>query len=380
MNKPAETPARAARGSDLSYTIIDADAHMSEPADLWTSRIDRKFADQAPRVVDSYKGKQGMHWIFEDIVQRFSHASQGGHSTMLRPGGWDPAERLKDMEIDGVAAAVLYSTLAFNLFGTRNQALQEACFRVYNDWLAEFCAYAPDRLVGLALISLYDVESGVRELERCRKAGLKGAMIWAQPPEDLPSYASNHYDAFWAAAQSLGVPVSLHTNTSGVKHKAYSVESEGQWGMQYTYMVMQQVPLQESILRLTFSGALERFPGLKLICAEGDISWMPPLMQRADKYYASSTRRGHALKLEMTPSEYLRRQVWISFIKDPLGLKTYQNGNLADRIMWSTDYPHAACFFPNSRQVFEEDFAGVPEADKRKFVHDNAAELFGFPV
>lgn len=373
-------PVRAAPTRDLGYTIIDADAHMAEPLDLWTTRVDQRWRDRVPRVVDGFKGREGLHWLFEDVAMRVSHARQGGHTTMDRPGGWDPAERLKDMAIDGISAAVLYSTRAFMLFGTSDAALQEACFAAYNEWLAEFCAYAPDRLKGLALISLFDVDHAVKELERSRKIGLSGAMIWSGPPDGLPTYASRHYDAFWAAAERLGMPVSLHTNTTGNKNKNYSVDSDAGFGIEYTYMVMQQAALQEALLRLTYSGVLERFPGLKLIVAEGDVSWMPPLMQRADKYYQSSKRRGHDFKLSMTPSDYFRRQVWISFIKDPLGLVNYAQGGLADRVMWSTDYPHAACYFPNSRQVFEEDFQVVPEADRRKIVHDNVAALFGFTV
>ena len=89
-------------------------------------------------------------------------------------------------------------------------------------------------------------------------------------------------------------------------------------------------------------------------------------------------KRGHDLKLTMEPSHHLRRTVWISFIKDKLGVQTYRNGDLADRVMWSTDYPHPSSFFPHSIQVFHEDFVGVPEADKKKMVHDNVAQLFGF--
>jgi predicted TIM-barrel fold metal-dependent hydrolase len=145
-------------------------------------------------------------------------------------------------------------------------------------------------------------------------------------------------------------------------------------------MIMEQAVLQDSIMKLTFGGAFARFPGLKIICAEGELAWMPYLMSRADKYYASRYRRGHDYDLGMTPSDFLRRQVWMSFIKDPLGLEHYASGDFADRIMWSTDYPHPACFFPNSLQVFAEDFAGVPDDDKRKFAHDNVAELFGFTL
>src|SRR4029434_1810207 len=129
-----------------------------------------------------------------------------------RPGGWDPAERLKDMDLDSVAADVIYTTLGFRQFWLTDAALQRACSRVYTDGLAEYCAYAPKRLAGLALISLHDVDEGVKELERCAKRGLKGATIWASPPDDRP-YSAPIYDPFWAAAQELAMPLSLHSIT-----------------------------------------------------------------------------------------------------------------------------------------------------------------------
>lgn len=365
----------------LDYNIIDADAHMAEPPELWQERVDKRFRDEAPRVVDEVNGQKGMYLVFEDVTVRFATSGkQGGSTTMQRPGGYDPAERLKDMEIDGVAAAVLYTTHGFYVFGTRKAELQTALFRAYNDWLAEFCAYAPDRYAGLGLVSLYDIEGGVRELERCARIGLKGAMIWGAPPDDKQPYSSPEYDRLWAAAEALNMPLALHTNTRPKKRDYYGAEQgRGKnFAPQYTTMVMNQAALQESVLQMTYGGVFERFPGLKMICAEGDIGWMPPLMQRADTYYNSAARRGHDLHMKMPPSEYIRRNVWMSFITDPIGLKLYPLGNLADRVMWSTDYPHPACFFPNSLEVFKRDFAGVPEADKKKIVHDNVAALFGF--
>jgi uncharacterized protein len=204
-------------------------------------------------------------------------------------------------------------------------------------------------------------------------------LIWSSPPEDALPYSAPHYNKFWAAAEALDMPIALHTNTRPTAGTQYSKqEDRGGYGPYYTTMVMEQQYLQDTVLQLTFGGQFERYPGLKVICAEGDVSWMPALMARADKYYASRGRRGHDLPMTALPSEYLRRNVWLSFIKDPLGLRNYRDGNLADRVMWSTDYPHPAAFFPDSLQVFKEDFVGVPEEDKKKIVHDNAAKLFGF--
>jgi len=201
----------------MLYKIIDADAHMCELPNLWVERIDRQFRDRAPRVVKDPNGKKGSFFVCENLPpMRVSGAFAAGQTFDKKfleagiedalPGGWDPAERLKDMERDGVEAAVLYTTFGFVLFQIEDAALQEACFRVYNDWLTEFCSYAPQQLAGLALIPLFDVGRGKQELERCRKMGLRGALIWASPPEGQP-YSASAYDPFWATAQDLEMPL-----------------------------------------------------------------------------------------------------------------------------------------------------------------------------
>ena len=135
-----------------------------------------------------------------------------GGTFQAHPGGWDPHERVKEMAVDGVSGEVLYPSFALDLFGLQDAALQEACFRVYNDWIMEYCSVAPDRLYGVACIPTYDIDHGVVELERCKTAGLPGAMVWQAPPPEL-SFATDHYERLWAAAQDLEVPISLHILT-----------------------------------------------------------------------------------------------------------------------------------------------------------------------
>src|SRR5216684_5259539 len=191
--------------------IIDADAHMCEPPNLWVERIDTRFRERAPRVVKNPGGKKGAFFVCENlpplnIAGAFAAGKifdksflEAGLDNAL-PGGWDPAARLKDMELDGIESAVLYTTFGFSLFRIEEAEFQEACFRAYNDWLAEFVSYAPKKFAGMALIPLYDPEAGAKELERCKKLGLKGALIWAAPPEDRP-YHFPIYDRLWATAQ-----------------------------------------------------------------------------------------------------------------------------------------------------------------------------------
>ncbi len=365
--------------------IIDADAHMCEPPNLWVERIERRFRERAPRVVKDPGGRKGSFFVCEDLPplrvsgifaagKTFDKAFLAAGMESALPGGWDPAARLQDMELDGVEAAVLYTTVGFMLFWLEDAELQEACFRVYNDWLAEFCSYAPERFAGLALISLFDVERGRRELERCKKMGLRGAMIWASPPEDRP-YSSLLYDPFWAAAQELEMPLSLHLATGRRKE---SQQDESNLPELYVRMVVRPHEIQQSLLTLIFSGVLERFPRLRLVSAENDIAWVPHLLERADKYYRRF-KQAYDAPLSLRPSEYFRRQCYATFIDDPMGLKTYHLLG-ADSFMWSTDYPHQAATWPHSQEVLERDFREIPEEDRRKLVRENAARLYGFSL
>src|SRR6185437_302864 len=147
--------------------VISADSHMMEPADLWIERVDRKFGDKVPRVIKGDKsgyvfiapglppfpvaggfaaGRSG-----EELKEFMKRGQEEGYIT-ARPSGWDPVERIKDQDVDGVQAEVLYTTLGMSLFGLHDADLQRACFKGYNDWLAEFCSYNPKRLIGTALI------------------------------------------------------------------------------------------------------------------------------------------------------------------------------------------------------------------------------------
>ena len=208
-----------------------------------------------------------------------------------RISGWDPVERIKDQDIDGVEAEVLYTTLGMPLFALPDVDLQRACFAVYNDWLAEFCSYSPRRLLGSALIALHDVKDAVAELERCRKKGLRAAMISAAAPDDRP-YSSADYNPFWQAAADLEMPLSLHIITArgqsaGVVTADIAARAQpGALGMLYLSRYMfYPADIQVSLFTLVMGGVLERFPKLKIVSAESDIGWMPHFIFRLDHGY-----------------------------------------------------------------------------------------------
>jgi predicted TIM-barrel fold metal-dependent hydrolase len=376
--------------------VISADSHMMEPGDLWVERLDNKFRDRAPRVITHDKKSQP---IFTapgmapyPVAPAFAAGRSGhemqdfiDHATDEQAQRYrDPALRIEDQDRDGVSAEVLYTSLGMSLFGLEDAELQTACFRAYNDWVSEFCGYDRKRFVGIALISLADVGQGAAELRRVAKAGLRGAMIWGAAPPDKPFWHSL-YDPFWAAAQELSMPLSLHVitgapGTSGRTARPATEKPAAKLKGATRVVRYMKLPLdaQASFTDMILGGVLMRFPQLKLVSAENDSGWIAHYMYRLDHAFE---KFGVFLetKLDLKPSEYIRRQLWATFQDDPIGPLTWQYFG-EDRFMWASDYPHTDSTFPHSREVIERDFASIPEAVKRKIVCDNAARLYGVEV
>jgi predicted TIM-barrel fold metal-dependent hydrolase len=373
-----------------SLRFISADSHLMEPLDLWLTRADRKFRDRAPHVVKR-EGKPSHVLIAPDmqpfpIAANFAAGRSGeelrdfiGNSGLegARPSGWDPVERIKDQAIDGVAAEILYTSLGLPLFSLKDGDLQRECFRVFNDFSAEFVSHNPRRLIGIGMVSLEDIQAGVKELERIARLGLRGAMISGAPPEDRP-YASSVYDRFWQAASELDIPVSLHVITgSDEASRKRGVPLAGNTGgpsvpEAYTFMIHE---IQRSIASLIFGGVLEHFPRLKIVSAENDVGWLPHFMYRldhADEKFGAMI----AQPLPHRPSEYIRRQLWGAFLDDPIGPATYKLFG-EDKYMWGSDFPHTDSTWPRSREVIERNFSGVPPEVREKMVFTNVVELYG---
>lgn len=291
------------------------------------------------------------------------------------PGGWEAVPRLKDMALDGVEAEVIYTTLGFRLFGLLDEPFQRELFRVYNDWLAELCHYDRKHLLGLALIPLLNVEEGVKELRRCVKMGLRGALIMCSPPEGR-NYADRMYNPFWTEAQALGTPLSLHLGTGHGRESRYDAD---------LFLRAMTIPheVQRTFATLLFGGVLERFPELKLVSAENDIGWIPHFLARADltfhKLGSLKLSASSGATLKMLPSEYFRRQVYATFIDDEVGVRNCDLFGV-DNYMWSSDYPHLMATWPRSREAVERNFRGVNDAVKWKIVRDNAARVYGIDL
>lgn len=366
--------------------VISADSHVFEPVNLWDTRLGKKFRDRGPRFEVNWQGKGGTWFVCEGATPRSidSIAAAGVPKEDLvkfknmsfkdlRPGGYDPVERLKDQDIDGICGEVLYATYAMNLFAVPDAALQEVSFNAYNDWMVEMTSHAPNRLKGLALISILNVDNAVKSLEHWTKRGLPGAMIACIPPEGS-EYSDAQYDKFWSAAEDLQVPISIHTLTS-MRKGNYRFERDKKGAARYPENPMEvMLTLGEMLTTPIF----DRHPKLKIVISEADTGWMAWLLERVDRGHERYGGQ-NGIKLKMKPSEYFHRNVRASFIKDRVGVFTREFLGV-ENLMWSSDYPHTDTTWPKSRESIDHDFQGVNESDRYKMTYTNAAKLYGFSM
>ena len=368
--------------------ILSSDSHVFEPPDLWSTRIDTAFRARAPRiqridgadqiVIEADQVLSGIGLI-SNAGARFDAPetiSGEGRFEDVPRGGYDPEQHLSDMRLDGVSGEVLYPSQGLFYFRVTDTALMSAIFRAYNDWLAEFCATDPARLKGIAMINLDDVQEGIAELERAARLGLAGAMITEYPLEHR-RYDQPEYEPFWAAAEALGIPLSLHTATRrqgkirGAGEKTLRDASSRATKAFYPAL---------SMCDMIFSGVLERYPRLTLAIVEFELSWAPHILTSMDYTYRERTGEAiYRFKSDMRPSDFFRRNVVLSFQEDAIGIRLRDTIGV-DNMMWGSDYPHSESTFPQSRKILAEILSGVPEDEQAKIVGGNTARVYGFDV
>ena len=363
---------------------VSADGHVVEPADLWTTRMDKRFRDRAPRVesrpeADYYiiegltefpVGLEGV--TIEEKIQGQVTTPKGRRHAETRPGAWDPQPRLVDQERDHLRAEVIYpGGFGLQFFHVQDAEYQREIIRVYNDWISEFCSAAPDRLLGSALLPMRGpVEWAVEEAERI--AGMKGIRTILIPAEVERSYARADYNPMWDALQDIGLPVSTHSGTGTGEAIFAKIERLGT-GLGVTDNKVLQ-PMR-AMADLIWGAVPQRYPQLRFVVVEGGIGWVASLLGFMDHWW-NDHRHWMEPQLDEAPSTYFKRQFWATFEDDRAGILTRELVGV-DRLMWGSDYPHTEGTFPYSQEQIMRDFMGVPEAEVYQMVTGNAARLYG---
>ena len=373
--------------------MISSDSHIIEPPDLWNGRVPQHLAARAPRVVVEDDGE----WWYIDGRKTMSHlgiqtgARFAGEPDKLvtsatfeqvRPAAYDPRAYLEENETDGVWGSVIYPSEGLVIFSVPSTDVVTASMRAYNEWLAEFCAENPGRLKGLAMVNVDDVDEAVDELARVRRLGLCGALITVKPPAWAP-FHSPVYDRLWGAAQDLDLPISLHTATDRGDPRggdaAFTLDVKS---VPPSVFINKDYQVRQALADLILTGVFERFPRLRVGSIEHELAWLPFFLDQMDYTYTDRPRRGDWYRFReagVLPSDFWRQNCFASFQEDANGIRMRDVIGV-ETLLWGSDYPHTEATFPRSREILADILAGVPDAEARAIVRDNAARLYGFTL
>jgi predicted TIM-barrel fold metal-dependent hydrolase len=365
---------------------ISADSHVVESAEFWEP-LRAMFGERAPhmRVVNPAEGPRldlgngtlgltaaGFLQQNVDFTSPEARESMRLGYDLARPGCYDTAERLRDQELDGLDAEVLYPSLLFNVYQIQDLDIVKATFSLYNDWIADYCAQQPQRLFGLGAVQLYDLDQAIAEMERSKLLGHVGTCIPATaPPDHL--YSDPWYDRFWAAAQEMRMPLNMHIFTGATPNHGLADRQAGSRAngpMAFAGAGM-------TVCDLIQSGVCDRFPEIKFVVTEFETGWIAHLLRRLDWAFV----RGGGTRtsgLNMLPSAYWRRNFAITFEDDPLGIMT-RSFIGTETLLWGNDYPHGDSVFPHSQRVLSEILEDCTPEERWQMTVKNVVELYDLP-
>ncbi len=385
--------------------IISVDDHVVEPAHVWQEYLPQRFKADGPRV--ERRGVGGMKhigggvyeqefdesgrpadcWVFGDLVYIHKrHVAAVGYSrdemTMtpmtydeMRPGCYDPAERVKDQEVNHVEASLCFPTFprfcgqTFTEHPDRDLGL--ACVQAYNDWMVEeWCGDSGGRLIPLTITHLWDADLAAAEVYRNAARGVRAVCFSEIPPYlGLPSIHGDYWEPFFRACAETGTTINMHIGSSS-KIAMTSPGAPAALGSTLTFG-----NALSSMTDWLFSGWLAKLPTLKIVYSEGQIGWIPYILERADKVWEDNRAwGGFGDKVPEPPSTYYYRQIYGCFFDDEYGLENIEKCGV-DNICFETDYPHSDSTWPKSREVGQKLMGNLPEDVIYKLVRGNAIEL-----
>lgn len=373
--------------------LVSADGHGGPPIDQYGPWVEESLRAEYDEFV-----KQWREWrvaqnrsmglrddgelidalFSEEMVEFFRNQDGLGLDGSI--GAWDSDQRVADLEAEGIVAEVIFPDFqhgneppwgaAFPFPGTDPKRRLHGS-RIYNRWLADFCAAQPGRRGGLALLQPYEVDDAIEDVAWARRVGLAGVLLPTGDPA-LPSYHDARYDPLWKACVDAGMPVTIHSG--GTPWEGYG--HAAMWATKMEFMWWCRRPLWQ----LIFGGVFERFPSLRVAFTEQGSDWIPDTLARMDEQYESPFERAIKESLSKSPTGYWRSNCYVgasfmsrgeAMIRDQIGV---------DRIMWGADYPHLEGTWPRSLPALRDTFNGCGEAELRAMVGETAAAVYGFDL
>ena len=376
--------------------VIDADTHLSEPYDLWTSRAPAKYRDRVPRVKKSGDGT--MLWTIDDdkslgINFAVSAVHRDGRKAIgteffgwqqddVAPGSYDTRERLKAMDAMGVYAQIVYS----NVLGFGGQQsfkvdpeLRQVSIEIFNDAMAELQAESGGRMFPMALLPWWDVKLAVREAERCAKMGLRGVNTNSDPDvHGLPDLGAEYWYPMWEACSDLNLPINFHI---GASDESVSFMGRGCWpshspNAQLAFGSTMLISGNQRVLvNILLSRFLEKFPKLKMVSVESGVAWIPFILESVDYQMRES-----GLTSELSAWEIFDRQIYACswFERRHYAQDIRRVG--VNNVLFETDYPHPTCLYPDPLPYMEDAINEMTREECEKVFSSNAVNLYGLPI
>ncbi len=389
--------------------IVSVDDHIIEPADVWTSRLPKKYLDVGPRLerlrVDNLKfdgmnysfdivennstgGKFADFWCYEDIkvpMRRIITAVgfDVEDRTMLpvtyeemRKGCWDQTARLADMDANHTEASLCFPTFprfcGQTFAEAKDKELALLCVQAYNDFMVEeWCGGAgKGRLIPLIIVPMWDAELAAAEVYRNAARGVH-AVCFSEVPHflGLPTIHSGYWEPFFQACNDTETVINMHIGSSS---RMPATSPDAPAAVQATLSFNQGMA---SMADWIFSGILPRFPNIKLAYSEAQMGWIPYFLERA--YSVWKEFRGWAFDpaiVSEPPEFYFRRQVYACFFRDNFGLKNLEDIGI-DNVTFETDYPHSDSTWPDTEQFIREMAVNLDDESLYKIIRGNAIKM-----
>ena len=356
----------------MTERLISADSHVKVAHEQIKANLATKYHEAYDDAVAAF-GARMARGVGAANAAGAAMKAADKNSAFNEPGYWDPVERLKDMDLDGVEAEVLYSEVsAFRYLSEMKEGTSDSV-RAFNDVMQWFAEPDPKRLVVSYQVPIHDIDMAVAEVKRVVELGGKSLQLPVFPSEfGLAEYFDERYDPLFALIQETGLPICCHI---GLNTNLDDLNRRDPTPNKGVMVPLTPLMTAEAFGMWIMGGVFEKFPDLKVVYVEPGLTWVAWWLETVEDMVLRSGYEFPAIT--ELPTAYFHRNVSLTFIDEPLAIQRLRDVIGVENMMWSSDFPHPVTSWPNSKKVIEEQFAGVPADERELILSGNAARVWG---